>query len=304
MGTRILDRAFAAANLFRLSWPPHQIKEITFEWAKRQAAQSVESINDDAAKLSVIDHLGQECSGRLFLSFHYSVYPNLYRSLGKRSTDDTVFSLIGHQTKEHCATLQSLARKEGISIHFVQSGFKMISEMRAGLNHGHAGLILLDIPWSRNGSTPDQRYPAFGGSFSVLSTLERLVDLIDRNREVITTTRNSNKQVHLLRDGHLTFQDAFIRLGQLIESDPADYERLHQLHRFFTFDSKTAALVTFRANGQRYAIETSAMRTLRLEDNHALNSAENTAHGLSDDHNTRLRLSRSTGVPIEYVLCL
>lgn len=173
----------------------------------------MERILKAAAKLEIVDELGGDCAGIMFLSFHYSVYPSLYRALAKQSSGRTIYSLIGSQTPDHCDLLQSLAQQAGMGVHFVQSGMKMISEMRAGLKRGHTGLILLDIPWSKQSSPPDRLYPAFGGSFESLSTVERLIDIIDERREVVSVSRDQDDRIRISRLGRIHFDDAFLHLG-------------------------------------------------------------------------------------------
>jgi hypothetical protein len=212
--------------------------------------------------------------------------------------------LIGHQGPDHCKSLQAMAHMIGINIHFVQSGFRMVHEMKEGLKKGHAGIILLDIPWSKTEAIPDRQYAAFGGSFSSLSTVERLVDIIDERREVVTVTRDINDKVRLTRLGNLRFSDAYSRLGELIERDPADYERLHQFHRFFSFESYKSVLITFRIKDQRYALLGPSMRTIKLDHNITLDRAEATDHGICDDQKLTNALRRAIGGDFDLVLCL
>lgn len=304
MQSSTLNKALAATNLLNIGWNPYKVKHITSDWSKRQTKQSVERISREAAKLEVIDELGGDCSGKMFLSFHYSVYPSLYRALAKQSTSRTVYSLIGSQTPDHCSILQALARKEGMDIHFVQSGMKMISEMKVGLKRGHTGLILIDIPWSKQKSSPDRTYPAFGGSFESLSTIERLVNIIDEQREVVSVYRDQSDRIRLNRLGRINFSDAFLHLGKLISRDPADYERLHHLQHYFSFDKPKATLVSFRVKGQRYAVTGPSMRTVRISTNSQLDAAEVSTHGLCEDREVSRALSRALGENLEYILCL
>lgn len=304
MQSRTLDKAFAATNLINVGWNPREVKQLADLWSKRQTEQSVEKILTEAGKLKVVDDLGSDCAGKMYLSFHYSVYPTLYRALAKQSTNRTIYSLIGSQTPEQCCLLQSLAAAEDINIHFVQSGMRMVSEMKRGLDRGHIGLILLDIPWSKQKTPPDRTYSAFGGSFESLSTVERLVDLIDKHREVVSVSRDQSNRVCISRLGQLPFSDAFSRLGELIERDPADYERLHQFHRYFVFSETKSTVVSFCVKEQRYAVIGPSMRTIKVSRSPVLDAAEVSAHGLCEAKGARLEFNRILGENVEHILCL
>lgn len=299
----LLHRAIAAANLSSLGWQSQDIKRVVTEWGRRQIAQSLGEVVREVATLKVIDDMGGDCQGKMFLSFHYSVYPIIFRALGRHSPNQTIFSLIGHQTAQHCQALQAIARTSGIQIHFVQSGFRMISEMKAGLKRGHVGLALLDVPWSKAGTLPDRHHAAFGGSFGGLSTLERLVDAIDDQREIVSVSRDGSA-VSATRLGNLSYADAFKHLGELIQRDPCDYERLHQFHRFFTFDNPASILVSFRLKGQRYAVLGPSMRIMKISDDDALDEAEMNTHGLCENRRLADLFRENIGGDFEHVLCL
>ena len=299
-----LDTAFAAANLFSLGRESSTIKAIASDWSTRQTAQSFQRISGEVSKVEVLDELGSDCAGKMFLSFHYSSYPKLFHALGTRSTNRTVLSLIGHQTIEHCRALQTLARSFGIEIRFIESGLRMVSKMKKGLEQGHAGLMLLDIPFSKMRAAPNREHPTYGGSFAGLSTMERLVDIIDERREVATVVRGGDGKIRLMREGVLSFSAAFRRLGDLMAHDPADYERLHQFHRFFSFREPRPALVTFRIKGQRYGVLSRSMRTLKLAPDPKLDLIEETSHGVCNDSALVQSFGKAAGEALDVVLCL
>lgn len=300
----MLDQARAAANLAKLSFPPTELKRLARDWSSRQLAQAVQQIASDAGRLEVSDELGDDAFDRMFVSFHFSVYPHIYRALANRSPTRTVCSLIGEQTFEHQAALRHLAKAFGFDIRFVQSGLSMVRSLRSAIADGMPGIILLDIPWSRQKEQElDTRYPAFGGEFLGLSTVQRLIRTIDPRFEAAYAFREGSA-VRLVRKPLDQIADAFADLGQMIGRDPSDYERLHHFHKFFRFSGACRLAVTFRVRDQRYAIHADTMKAWKLPSDPRLDAVEDSGDGIVAEEKLLDPLRKATSEEIDAVLCL
>jgi hypothetical protein len=260
-----LNQALAIGNLVNLGHDLPRATDIALDWAERQQRQSIEHVARLAREALVEDRLpidqGQQ---HLFASFHYSAYPLLYRTLAHRSPTKVVHGLIGEQEQGHRDTLNQQAAAFGFRIEFIESGPRMVRHLRNALRDGSPGMLLIDIPWSRSASEMDVRYKVPGGAFRGRSSLERLVRLIDDEYQFITAARRGEG---LAFDAHgpLSFDRAFGLLGQALRDDPADYERLHQLHRFFEFDAPGSCVVSFEVAGRRYALHGRTMNAWQID---------------------------------------
>src|SRR4028118_1167818 len=109
MATSKLDRACAAANLLNMGFAADRICPIIEQWSERQSERSLRNLSSYARRLEVSDRMPPGGASRLFVSFHYSSYAHLYRSVASRSTGRAIASLIGEQSDTHQEKLISLA---------------------------------------------------------------------------------------------------------------------------------------------------------------------------------------------------
>jgi hypothetical protein len=260
-----IDRALAAANLLNIGFESDQIQDIVGQWCRRQYELSVSNLPKNADSLSVVDNIEVDPARRLVATFHYSSYPHIYRWTALRSKDRQVVSLIGEQSEAHEATLVSLARKFDFDIRFVRSGPSMIKNMRQALALGHAGIIMLDVPWSKGGTKPDTEYPTGIGSFQALSTMLRLIRMIDPDYLVLVA-RPEAEGLSLNNVATREFDAAFGTLADLILERPEDYERLHQVHRFCRLPHAKSARIYTSVDGDCFALDAKTMKTYRVKD--------------------------------------
>jgi hypothetical protein len=299
-----IDQALAAINLLGLGFDVASAKSLSIIWRERQLDQSLSFYAERAGRLKVVDELGPSCAGKMFLSFHYSVYPSLMQALAKKTGDSKIFSLIGRQAKEHGEHLKALAHSKGVDLNFVSSGFHMVSELRMAMALGHAGFMLLDVPWSKRGTNPDKAYKTSCGEFMGLLAVERLLALISKDWIVVTTSREVSGMLRLKSFGNIPIARAFSLLGEQINKDPTDYERLHQMHKFCRLKSTKPQVVSFRVDGQRYAIYGPDMRAVKVSNSEVLDLCEETKHGVCDQSKLVSDFSRAIGSDIKYVLCI
>jgi hypothetical protein len=259
-----LNRALALANLVNLGIEPDRAIAISAQWSQRQYRQSMEEIVP-TLRAARVDN-GSAVDGdaaHLTVSFHYSVYPLLYRALAARHPEQTVFSLIGQQDASQRSALQHRAGTLGFHIEFVESGPQMVRRLRRAIDSGISAILLADIPWSRGEIDLDVRYRVPGGQFLGLGSLERLCGLIDPDYRV-TLARRRGDALALECHGRIGLADAFARLGEALRDDPAEYERLHQFHHFFEFDAPRACAVSFEIGGTRYAVHGRSMKAWQV----------------------------------------
>jgi hypothetical protein len=259
-----LNQALAIANLANLGFVEHEAFAISRTWAERQFLQSVEKVEITVAGANVNDLLPKGVDGhRMFASFHYSIYPLIYRSLAECSDKSVVNSLIGQQSERHRVELNRLAATLNFQVNFIESSIKMARQLKNAIRHGAAGILLVDIPWSQNSSELDVTYPVTGGRFRGRSSLERLINLVDEEYQFVTAF-GSLDNVTLSSHGSLRLAEAFSWLGHALQSAPADYERLHQFHRFFEFDSPRNCVITFEIQGDRFALHSRTMKAWQI----------------------------------------
>lgn len=264
MKTSNLNRALAIANLVNLGKTPVESLEISRDWAERQLAQSLQMIQNVIREAHVeMPWPEAPQAGRMFASFHFSLYPLQYRALAQRSGPKVVYSLIGEQQEGHRNALKQLANQHGFQIEFIQSNLGMVKTLRRAIQDGIPGILLLDIPWTRLDSQPDMRYPIQGGCFKGHSSLGRLLEMIDPGYEILVTKR-VGKDFRIENVGNVDLTGAFAAFGKALEEDPAEYERLHQFHRFFEFDQVQNCAVTFCVQGQRYVVHTKTMQAWQI----------------------------------------
>ena len=263
MATRRLDQAYAAANLLNMGFASDEVYAIASRWNERQAERSLRNLSNYAQTLNVLDEIAAGSPSRLFVSFHYSSYAHLYRSIAYRSKDRAVLSLIGEQSDSHQEALTALAREFKFDIHFVHSGPSMVKRMRQALRDGHSGLILLDVPWSKNQTSPDTEFATDIGTFRALSTMMRLIGMIDPDYTVIFAKREA-QSIHLHGMTDCDFATAFSKLGDLIRKAPEEYERLPRLHRFCTLAHSASARVHFAQGGERFVVDAKTMKLYKV----------------------------------------
>jgi hypothetical protein len=240
-----LNQALAVANLTNLGFAESQAFAISQTWVERQFLQSVEKVAATVAAADVSDLLPKGVAGhRMFASFHYSVYPLIYRALAQCSEERVVYSLIGQQSELHRTELNRLAATLNFQVDFIESGIKMARQLKKAIRCGAAGILLVDIPWAQNTSELDVTYPVTGGCFRGRSSLERLIHLIDEEYQFVTAF-GPHDNATLSSHGSLRLTEAFSWLGQALQSAPADYERLHQFHKFFEFDNPRWTVPSF-----------------------------------------------------------
>jgi hypothetical protein len=264
-----LRRSMAVANLFNLGFSAAEAVRLSGLWAERQGAHSGESVAAlvDATPL----HRQFEQEGRLYVSFHYSNYAHLYRTLGENAPHRRVYAIIGEQSDGHRKALSALTERYGFQIEFIQSGPSMIKAVRRGLKNGDPAIILLDVPWARGDAPPDLRYDTRGGCFLGRSTVARLLDLMDTQHRFLLTRRSgSDAVVQALPAAGVA--EAFGLFGEALMDDPADYERLDSFHRFFEFREPRNTIVTFSSGAQRYAIHHRTMRSWAIADSKLLDA--------------------------------
>jgi hypothetical protein len=259
----------AAANAINLGRDPAAAVAISGRWAERQAAQGGDAFVSIADSISIETRLRAKTQdGRLYVSFHYSMYALLYRALAEHAASRTVCAVIGEQSEAHKVALERLAARYAFQLTFVESGPSMIRKVRQALKAGQHAVILLDVPWARGEAPADLRYAAPGGAFLARSTVARLVDLIDADHRFVMVRRTSGVQVDELAVGGVA--EAFGVFGQALIDDPADYERLDSLHRFFDFDAPKSTIVTFALGEERFAVHPSSNRSWSISPSKAL----------------------------------
>lgn len=257
-----LDKALAAANLLNMGFDAGEVLSIADQWALRQSERTLKNLSAYAKSIEVNDTLPFDGLAKLFVSFHYSSYAHLYRAIASRSRERTIMSLVGSQSSSHQTALSQLAAQFDFEIQFVESSFGMVKRMRQALQDGCYGIILLDIPWSKGEAQPDTRFSAKPGVFHSLSTMLRLISLIDRNYSVVCAQR-TGQSINLRAVSANDFDQAFAHLGELIMEQPEEYERLHQMHKFCTLKHARDARVHFSGVDGRYAVDAKTMKLYR-----------------------------------------
>lgn len=239
-----------------------------------------------------------DLTGRMYASFHFSTYPLLYCALAERSAPKVVYSLIGEQQQGHRSALMQLSQRFGFQIEFIQSGPGMVRTLRRAIGGAMPGILLLDIPWTRSDGEPDVHYPVQGGRFKGHSSLERLLRLIDSDYEILFI-HQQQQRFQIRSGGTLTLANAFSHFGSLLADDPADYERLHQFHKFFEFDTPRDYAVTFRVQQQRYVIHTRTMQAWQVAD-----ADEDLERDTVADAGTTQRFSREIRHELEHLVSI
>lgn len=246
-----------------MGFPIDRISSILDRWSHRQAERSLRNLSDYARALDVSDEISSDSPSRLFVSFHYSSYAHLYRSVAARSKNRAIASLIGQQSESHSEALIGLAKDFGFTIRFIQSGPSMIKQMRQVLREGYSGMILLDVPWSKNQARPDIEFQTEIGAFQALSTTLRLIGMIDPDYMLIFARREA-QAMYLQSKPSCDFRQAFSTLGNLIIDCPEEYERLHQLHKFCRLTHAKSARIHFSENGRRLSVDAKTMKLYRV----------------------------------------
>lgn len=276
----LLNQALAVINLINLGFAEHDAIRISGTWVERQFRQSLAGIGNTAQNAMVEDVIPHGAYGhRLFVSFHYSIYPLIYRALAARCERGVVYSLIGQQDEQHRVALNSLAAAFNFHVNFIESTPTMVRQLRSAIRTGAAGIILVDLPWSKTHSELDVTYPVPGGHFRGRSSLERLVRLIDENYHFVTAF-GAREKLTLTSHGSLTLSEAFSWLGRALQESPADYERLHQLHKFFEFKRPRDCVVAFTVRGDHFAIHGRTMKAWQIKTMPVL--AQKTPHVTTD----------------------
>jgi len=302
--TSILDRALAIANLVNLGRSATESLDISRDWAQRQLAQSLQAVDQLVSEASTdMPWPDAPLPGRMFASFHFSLYALLYSALGQRSGPRVVYSLIGQQDAGHRNALKAIAVKHGVQIEFIQSNLGMVKTLRRAIADGMPGILLLDIPWTRQDSQPDARYRVTGGCFKGLSSLERLLAMIDPGYEILLTRRVGEK-FKIENAGHLDLPSAFQVFGQALEADPADYERLHQFHRFFEFDALQNCAVTFCIQDKRYVLHAKTMQAWELSSTLNFEQLQGGADAVSDEPVFVAAISKEIKHELDYVISI
>lgn len=302
--TSTLDRALAIANLVNLGRSATESFDISRDWAQRQLAQSLQAVDQLVSESSTeMPWPDAPLPGRMFASFHFSLYALLYSALGQRSGPRVVYSLIGQQDEGHRNALKAIAVKHGFQIEFIQSNLGMVKSLRRAIADGIPGILLLDIPWTRQESEPDARYRVTGGCFKGLSSLERLLAMIDPAYEILVTRRVGEK-FKIDNAGHLTLQDAFKVFGQALDADPADYERLHQFHRFFEFDVLQNCAVTFCIQNKRYVLYAKTMQAWELSSGLKFEQLQDGVDAVCNDPAIVAAISKEIKHELDYVISI
>lgn len=260
---RNVDVALATANLLNLGYPDKQAAHLAIEWRAIQVSRTVGRISHYAKNVPVLRKGAELQAGRLYLSGHLSSYAHIYREVALNSRDSTVVSLIGEQAPQHLDTLQRLAASFGFNIAFVQSSSAMIKTMRRALRSGLSAIVLIDLPWSRRAATPDRSFATPIGEMRTLTTLLRLMDLIDTDFRLIYASREAEGLTIDCTEG-ATFEHAFAELGRRIGLFPADYERLPHLHRICRLPHSASKAVTFHEANEAYTIHAATMKVYKL----------------------------------------
>lgn len=139
----------------------------------------------------------------------------------------------------------------------------MLRTLREAMAIGIPVIILLDVPWSSSEAVPDMYYPINGASFRGLSTVARLVDVVSKDFATISAVRNGAQVIITEHEaGNVT--EAFKAFGELLHKQPFEYERLHELHEYCTFDEPRSVGITFEAGDARYVMNSRSMKAWRI----------------------------------------
>ncbi len=264
---RNVDVAFAAANLLNIGFTSLKALELSEEWRTITDSRSLKNILSSSASLDLHDRVEVEDSARLFVSFHYSSYAHLYREIALRSPERQVASLLGAQSAQHQRALSQLAIEARFNIRFIHSGTNMLKAVRQAIRDGCPVVLLADLPWSPRGAKPDISFETCIGRFQALSTVMKMVRLIDQHY-VFVTARRLESTIILENLAHQDFGLAFEALADLIRQCPQEYERLHQLHRICLPNASDAGyLIQFCEQGQQYKLFTKGMRLFKARHN-------------------------------------
>ncbi len=265
-----LKTALAVANLRNLGYQPESAIVIGHEWANRQVRRSINFIEPELKCSLEFENnfsLDSNGEGRLFASCHFSLYPLLFGKLASQSKDRKVVSLIGMQSRQHQAALVKLARRFNVYLEFVASGFSMIREMKRALKQGNHGIILIDIPWAQDVRNRDLdcQYQAHGGRFRAKTSLFKLISIIDEYAKFALVQKKANCY-QIVDFGLAQAADSYKAFAEVFHSDPADYERLHQMHQYFEFDEIAHSVIKFCVDGDHFALSSKTLKAWKMKE--------------------------------------
>lgn len=297
----IIRCASAAANAISLGHPPAEAVKLARRWAERQKALSGSAIRRtiDATPVET-RYLSSSASGRLYVSFHYSLYACIYRALAEVAPSRAVSAIIGEQSDDQRALLTDLAARYGFDLDFIESGSSMIRRVRAALKDGRHAVILLDVPWSRDSKRPDVDYPVAAGRFLGHSTVARLVELLDPDHRFLLARSSSGLLIEELDAKSVS--EAFHAFGKALEEDPSEYERLDSIHRHFEFKSERSIVATFSVGGERYAYHPLSGNSWRIEGGAILDATRD--RGVCEDVRLRVAFQDLIRADVDFVISL
>lgn len=250
-----IRQARAARNLLRLRCAPEFIHQAVVNWVGAQNSKTGANIsgllNDlDEPSAQVIGGM----AGRLVLSCHYGFYPAIYLLLAQNVSEGRVAAIIGEQSDEHAKSLKALASSHGIMIDFIKNGAGLVRDTRNYILSGKSAVLLVDVPWSPNGASPDMWHSVPNGQFGTLKTLARLTQLIDPSAATCFATQVGGKH-HVENIGGDVFASAFEKLSELLITAPQHYERLDSFDDYYLFDYHPSAAVAFMVTDRYYCMD-------------------------------------------------
>jgi len=265
-----LKTALAVANLRNLGYQPKSAVLIGHEWANRQASRSINFIESELKCSLDIENkfaLDSNGEGRLFASCHFSLYPLLFGELASQSKNRKVVSLIGMQSSQHQASLVELAHRFNVDLEFIASGFSMIREMKRALKQGNHGIILIDIPWAqdRRNKDLDCQHQAHGGRFRAKTSLFKLISIIDEYAKFALVQKKATGY-QIIDFGLAQAANSYKAFAEVFHSDPADYERLHQMHQYFEFKEMANSVINFCVDGDHFALSSKTLKAWKMKE--------------------------------------
>ena len=262
-------QSLAAANVVNLGVSASEAASISESWLKSRIMygnrEAMNLVFDEAVSKHV--SIAPSEGGRLYVSFHYSLYALMYWNLGASSAERKVFAITKKQPDDHVVTLRKLGHRYGFEIEFIEEGRSVIRKARAAISSGCSAIILIDLP---SAASPQEkssaRFEVSDGTFFCSSALVRILSLIDPNYGILYVDYvNGNYTVNSLPSSELS--DAFAQFRHMLKKNAADYEGLEWLHGVFRSKSPKNCLSLFFVGDELFAFHPGSSRSWKIASN-------------------------------------
>lgn len=260
---------YSYVNLRRMGFGQEEAMRVSQEWKAnfatvfRQSEAATEFEERPPSMTQVPTSLDRDC---MLLTAHFGAYTTQLIAISKHF-QRPIAVVIGNHPQEFVDLLRSTCAKAGVDATAIRSGMRMLREIRRAQDDGRILSGLFDVPWHRGDGHGRVRETYPFGQGSVIGS-DAMFDLCSRlgltTHLCLHVRRDPGTAIRFIAQASQA--DCFSALREEVMLDPSRWERLCEVHKYYTGGMLVDDAVAFDLAERRFAGSGQTMKIYEFTD--------------------------------------